>query len=223
MAHPLLNELGVDIRTVPVDFTTCDLEVREIPGHTNGCVADVAGDRVLIDGCDRTDFRQGDTDRHYDSVHTQLFGQIAGAELVPLSTVPIAATDWNPDDSMLLIGRGGNRLVRAATARARMGFRELFNLTGGMLAWKANGLPALCCDDTPMARRAAHERACFVAAAGGDVAYGTRAFLMAKGTPADTPESLCRALRALATSEDADADDRAEWVVRFERRLAGMS
>ncbi|MDP2314289.1 MAG: MBL fold metallo-hydrolase [Pseudomonadota bacterium] len=56
-----------------------DLEVRETPGHTNGCVAYVGVDRVftgdalLIGGCGRTDFQQGSASRLYDSVHTQIF------------------------------------------------------------------------------------------------------------------------------------------------------
>lgn len=56
-----------------------DLEVRETPGHTAGCVAYVAGDRVftgdalLIGGCGRTDFQQGNAGRLYDTVHGQLF------------------------------------------------------------------------------------------------------------------------------------------------------
>ncbi len=55
-----------------------DLEVRETPGHTSGCVAYVAADRVftgdalLIGGCGRTDFQQGDPGRLYDSVHAQI-------------------------------------------------------------------------------------------------------------------------------------------------------
>lgn len=56
-----------------------ELEVRETPGHTNGCVAYVGADRVftgdalLIGGCGRTDFQQGDPGRLYDSVHSQIF------------------------------------------------------------------------------------------------------------------------------------------------------
>jgi glyoxylase-like metal-dependent hydrolase (beta-lactamase superfamily II) len=56
-----------------------DLEVRETPGHTSGCVAYVApdrafcGDTLLIGGCGRTDFQQGDAGKLYDSVHGQLF------------------------------------------------------------------------------------------------------------------------------------------------------
>lgn len=58
---------------------TIDLEVRATPGHTSGCVAYVAADRIftgdalLIGGCGRTDFQQGDASRLYDSVHTQIF------------------------------------------------------------------------------------------------------------------------------------------------------
>ncbi|MDP2309861.1 MAG: MBL fold metallo-hydrolase [Pseudomonadota bacterium] len=56
-----------------------DLEVRATPGHTSGCVAYVGADRVftgdalLIGGCGRTDFQQGDAGRLYDSVHEQIF------------------------------------------------------------------------------------------------------------------------------------------------------
>lgn len=150
-------------------------------------------------------------------------GHIAGAELVPVSTIAAAATGWERDRPILVICRSGARSARAATTLAAMGFRALFNLTGGMLAWEANGLPALRGEDTPLARIAAHVHACFVASAGGDVALGTRAFLVAAGTPADTPDAIRRALHALATSDDAQADERAEWVARFERRLAEVA
>ncbi len=54
-------------------------EVRATPGHTDGCVAYVMEDRVftgdalLIGGCGRTDFQQGDAGRLFDSVTQQLF------------------------------------------------------------------------------------------------------------------------------------------------------
>lgn len=66
-----------------------DLEVRETPGHTSGCVAYVAADRVftgdalLIGGCGRTDFQQGDAGKLYDSVHTQLFSLPAETLIFP--------------------------------------------------------------------------------------------------------------------------------------------
>lgn len=58
---------------------TLRLVVRATPGHTDSCVAYVMGDRVftgdtlLLGGCGRTDFQQGDSRRLYASVHEQLF------------------------------------------------------------------------------------------------------------------------------------------------------
>ncbi|XP_037080379.1 persulfide dioxygenase ETHE1, mitochondrial-like isoform X2 [Pollicipes pollicipes] len=58
-----------------------ELETRATPGHTNGCVTYVlhaaglafTGDAVLIRGCGRTDFQEGDSATLYDSVHSQVF------------------------------------------------------------------------------------------------------------------------------------------------------
>ena len=57
------------------------LEVRATPGHTNGCLSYVSddqsfvltGDALLIQGCGRTDFQQGSSDKLYESIHTKLF------------------------------------------------------------------------------------------------------------------------------------------------------
>ncbi len=56
-----------------------DIEVRDTPGHTNGCVSYTledrifTGDALLIGGCGRTDFQQGNAGQLYDSVHAQIF------------------------------------------------------------------------------------------------------------------------------------------------------
>jgi sulfur dioxygenase len=56
-----------------------DLEVRSTPGHTDGCVSYVGADRVftgdalLIGGCGRTDFQQGNAGTLYDSLHREVF------------------------------------------------------------------------------------------------------------------------------------------------------
>ena len=56
-----------------------EIEVRATPGHTAGCVSYLLGDRVftgdslLIGGCGRTDFQQGDAGLLYDSIHQKLF------------------------------------------------------------------------------------------------------------------------------------------------------
>ncbi|CAI2351861.1 unnamed protein product [Caenorhabditis sp. 36 PRJEB53466] len=57
------------------------LEVRETPGHTNGCVTYVehalksafTGDALLIRACGRTDFQQGSPSKLFDSVHEKIF------------------------------------------------------------------------------------------------------------------------------------------------------
>ncbi|XP_051117091.1 persulfide dioxygenase ETHE1 homolog, mitochondrial-like [Andrographis paniculata] len=63
------------------------LEVRATPGHTQGCVTYVTGDRpdhpqprmaftgdtLLIRGCGRTDFQGGSSEQLYKSVHSQIF------------------------------------------------------------------------------------------------------------------------------------------------------
>ena len=89
-----------------------DLEVRETPGHTNGCVAYVGADRVftgdalLIGGCGRTDFQQGDAGRLYDSVHGQIFS-------LPADTLVYPAHDYK--------GRTISTVKEEAALNARLG------------------------------------------------------------------------------------------------------
>ena len=57
------------------------LEARETPGHTDTCITYVlqdhsmafTGDTLLVRGCGRTDFQQGDARRLYESVHSKIF------------------------------------------------------------------------------------------------------------------------------------------------------
>lgn len=89
-----------------------DLEVRETPGHTNGCVAYVGADRVftgdalLIGGCGRTDFQHGDAGRLYDSVHGQIFS-------LPPDTLVYPAHDYK--------GRTVSTVKEEAALNARLG------------------------------------------------------------------------------------------------------
>lgn len=64
-----------------IRFGKYGLEVLETPGHTNGCVSFVTldkkmiftGDSLLIRGCGRTDFQQGDAHLMYRSTHEKIF------------------------------------------------------------------------------------------------------------------------------------------------------
>lgn len=76
-------------------FGTNALVVRETPGHTSGCVTYVTddetmaftGDAVLIRGCGRTDFQQGDARALYHSVRDKVFS-------LPDSTLIFPAHDY---------------------------------------------------------------------------------------------------------------------------------
>ncbi len=64
-----------------VEFGRYALDVRATPGHTNGCVTYVladhtmafTGDAMLIRGCGRADFQEGDARTLYRSIHEQVF------------------------------------------------------------------------------------------------------------------------------------------------------
>lgn len=67
------------------------IEVRATPGHTSGCVTYVVpdagmaftGDALMIRGCGRTDFQQGDAATLYTSVHSQILGLPDDTRLYP--------------------------------------------------------------------------------------------------------------------------------------------
>lgn len=64
-----------------VAFGNRSLEVRATPGHTDGCVTYVlddltmafTGDALLVRGCGRTDFQQGDAGKLFASVRDRIF------------------------------------------------------------------------------------------------------------------------------------------------------
>jgi glyoxylase-like metal-dependent hydrolase (beta-lactamase superfamily II)/rhodanese-related sulfurtransferase len=67
------------------------LQVRATPGHTHGCLSFVmddeskafTGDCLLIRGCGRTDFQQGNPRDMYRSVHAQIFSLPESCLLYP--------------------------------------------------------------------------------------------------------------------------------------------
>jgi glyoxylase-like metal-dependent hydrolase (beta-lactamase superfamily II) len=64
---------------VELQVGSIELTVLHTPGHTNGCVSYYSGDRIfsgdalLIDGCGRTDFQQGNAGVLFDSITQKLF------------------------------------------------------------------------------------------------------------------------------------------------------
>jgi len=68
-------------------------------------------------------------------------GRIAGVDPVPLATIKAAAARWDKNEEIVLICRSGGRSSRAAEILVGLGFRRVINMTGGMLAYVAAGLP----------------------------------------------------------------------------------
>jgi rhodanese-related sulfurtransferase len=69
-------------------------------------------------------------------------GFIAGSEHIPMGIVETQAAGWSDkDQDIILICRSGNRSGRVAEALVRRGFRRVMNMTGGMIAYTAAGLP----------------------------------------------------------------------------------
>ena len=74
-----------------IEFGSHYLEVRATPGHTDGCLTYVlddqrmafTGDALLIRGCGRTDFQQGDAATLFDSISEQIFSLPDSCRLYP--------------------------------------------------------------------------------------------------------------------------------------------
>lgn len=62
------------------------------------------------------------------------------AELVPLGTLATAAAAWDRTVPYVLLCRSGGRSSRGATELVGLGFQNVLNVTGGMLAVRARGL-----------------------------------------------------------------------------------
>lgn len=74
-----------------IEFGSQKIHVLATPGHTNGCCTYYSpeqgiaftGDTLLIRGCGRTDFQEGDPAILYDSVHQKIFTLPEDTKLYP--------------------------------------------------------------------------------------------------------------------------------------------
>jgi sulfur dioxygenase len=69
-------------------------------------------------------------------------GHIAGARLLPLGGLTDCVGLLDRHRPVVAVCRSGARSAQAAVLLARAGFTEVANLAGGMLRWRAEGLPA---------------------------------------------------------------------------------
>jgi rhodanese-related sulfurtransferase len=71
-------------------------------------------------------------------------GHIPEAELIPLDGIYLfgkAIADFPKDQDMLLVCEMGQRSVVAAEIALVAGYTRVYNLAGGMSAWRARKLP----------------------------------------------------------------------------------
>jgi sulfur dioxygenase len=116
IAHPAIDNLacadvGIEEGT-PLELGSIRIDPLFTPGHTDGHHAYRSGERVftgdalLIDGCGRTDFQNGDAPTLYRSVHDKLF-------TLPEDTVVYPAHDYK--------GRRVSSIGQEKTRNPRLG------------------------------------------------------------------------------------------------------
>ena len=68
-------------------------------------------------------------------------GHLAGSENLPLRLFVKEAHELPRDRPVFLVCRSGRRSTRAMFWLLDLGFKEVYNLGGGILSWKALGKP----------------------------------------------------------------------------------
>ncbi|MED1954405.1 rhodanese-like domain-containing protein [Brevibacillus centrosporus] len=60
---------------------------------------------------------------------------IPGAKLIPLSELPARTNEIDHNREVIFICRSGNRSGKACEYMAQLGYSQMYNMVGGMLAW----------------------------------------------------------------------------------------
>jgi glyoxylase-like metal-dependent hydrolase (beta-lactamase superfamily II)/rhodanese-related sulfurtransferase len=70
-------------------------------------------------------------------------GHVPGAILIPLPQLParLSEIEGYREKTVIAICRSGSRSAKATALLKDAGFRDVWNMTGGTLAWRANGFP----------------------------------------------------------------------------------
>ncbi len=85
-------------------------------------------------------------------------GHLEGSELVPLGTLAGALDRWDRARPVLVICRSGRRAAAACELLVAEGFEAVYNLAGGMDAWRAEGQPVCVADLGPRGSEACGPR-----------------------------------------------------------------
>jgi rhodanese-related sulfurtransferase len=68
-------------------------------------------------------------------------GVIEGAELVELSTLPGAIERLSPNEPLVIYCHSGGRSAQACDYLMQRGFKDVYNLEGGITGWAKAGMP----------------------------------------------------------------------------------
>ncbi len=68
-------------------------------------------------------------------------GYLKGARLIPLAEIERRAGELPKDQPIVCVCRTGRRSAEAASTLARLGFTNVSQLAGGVMAWEQSGLP----------------------------------------------------------------------------------
>ncbi|CAM3993251.1 rhodanese-like domain-containing protein [Mesobacillus thioparans] len=63
-------------------------------------------------------------------------GHIPGAKLIPLQVIESMLSELDKDEKYLVVCRSGNRSTEASGILADKGFKNIYNMTGGLNEWK---------------------------------------------------------------------------------------
>lgn len=89
-------------------------------------------DALQAGGCQLIDVRE--PVEHAES-------HVPGARLIPLGQIETRSSELDKSKPVMVMCQAGKRGAAAAAKLRTLGFHEVRNLEGGMLAWKADGLP----------------------------------------------------------------------------------
>lgn len=70
-------------------------------------------------------------------------GHIPGAVHVPLGELSGRVRELDPERELILVCRSGNRSAQATALLQQAGFRQVYNLAGGLIAWGRHRLPII--------------------------------------------------------------------------------
>ena len=72
---------------------------------------------------------------------TDALGHIHGARLLPLSELSTRVEELDRDRPVVAVCRSGARSAQATVMLQQAGFKDIANLAGGMLRWRAEAMP----------------------------------------------------------------------------------